>query len=88
MRSIPILLTACLLTALGGGHASAAPPDGDESSVASLSSRVSALLPRPEEERWRKIPWRTDLLEARREANRTGRPIFMWLMNGNPLACT
>lgn len=53
-----------------------------------LGERIDALLPNPEEERWLQIPWRTELLEARREANAAGKPIFMWLMNGDPLGCT
>ena len=68
---------ALLLTGLGVG----VPEE-------TLAERVQAVLPRPPEERWREIPWRRDLLQARREANETGKPIFMWIMNGNPLACT
>lgn len=49
---------------------------------------VAALLPSAEEDRWLETAWRTDLLRARREANATGRPMFMWLMDGNPLGCT
>jgi len=49
---------------------------------------VAALLPSAEEDRWLETDWRTDLLQARREANATGRPMFMWLMDGNPLGCT
>lgn len=49
---------------------------------------VAAMLPSAEEERWLETEWRTDLLRARREANATGRPMFMWLMDGNPLGCT
>ena len=53
-----------------------------------LDQCVAALQPSAEEEAWRKIPWRADLLEARREANEQGKPIFMWIMNGSPLGCT
>ena len=38
-------------------------------------------------EPWRTIPWRVDLLAAREEAIRTGRPLFLWAMNGHPLGC-
>ena len=53
-----------------------------------LRERIEPLLPTEEENRFRLIPWRTDLLRARREANEKGKPIFMWLMAGNPLGCT
>jgi hypothetical protein len=47
----------------------------------------AAIKPRPEELRWTQIPWETDLWAARRRARETGKPIFMWAMNGNPLGC-
>lgn len=36
---------------------------------------------------WETIPWRSDLLAARDDAMRTGRPLFLWAMNGHPLGC-
>lgn len=59
-----------------------------DAKMSDLAKRVAALLPTEEEETFLRIPWRTDLLEARREANEQGKPIFLWLMNGNPLGCT
>ena len=41
--------------------------------------------PRPEEELWETIPWKTSLLEARALAARQGKPIFLWSMDGHPL---
>jgi len=38
-------------------------------------------------EKWRKIQWRHDLWDARIEAAKTGKPIFIWAMNGDPLGC-
>lgn len=46
------------------------------------------IWPKPEEMRWQAIPWQTDLRDARRLAAESGRPIFLWAMNGNPLGCT
>jgi hypothetical protein len=47
------------------------------------------IQPRPEELVWKEeIPWRTDLWEARREAAASGKPIFLWEMDGHPLGCT
>ena len=39
-------------------------------------------------EKWREIPWKTDLLAARDDAVKRKRPLFMWAMNGHPLGCT
>lgn len=53
---------------------------------------VQAILrlvrPRPEELGWQAIPWRTSLPEAVEIAAREHKPVFLWAMNGNPLALT
>ena len=38
-------------------------------------------------EKWRDIRWRHDLWDARIESAKTGKPIFIWAMNGDPLGC-
>lgn len=55
---------------------------------ASPADDVKSVLPRPEEEKWLRIPWRRDLLAAREEAEKTGKPLFLWIMDGDPLGCT
>ena len=59
-----------------------------EFSDADLDRDIAAILPKPAEERWLQIPWRTDLAAARVEANRDGKAMFLWMMDGNPLGCT
>jgi hypothetical protein len=59
-----------------------------QSAEGSLDEKISPLLPKPEEERWLQVPWRSDFAAARAEANREGKPLFLWLMDGNPLGCT
>ncbi len=61
---------------------------GAVSAQATLDERVDALLPSAEEDRWLDIAWRTDLMKACAEANEVGKPMFMWMMNGNPLGAT
>lgn len=56
-------------------------------SPGALEQKVKSVLPAPEEERWLQIPWRTDLMQARAEAQRASKPLFMWIMDGHPLAC-
>ena len=53
-----------------------------------LEARIEKLVPSADEDRFLDIDWRTDLLEARAEANESGKPMFMWMMNGNPLGAT
>lgn len=48
----------------------------------------AAVAPRGETERWAEIPWQTDLLVARAKAEREGKPLLMWIMDGHPLGCT
>jgi hypothetical protein len=52
-----------------------------------LAARIASVLPTAEEERWLQVPWRTDLLRARAEAQRAGKPLFLWIMEGHPLGC-
>jgi hypothetical protein len=51
------------------------------------SDVIAHVLPHAEEMKWASIPWQTDLWAARRLAAEQGKPIFAWMMNGNPLGC-
>lgn len=55
---------------------------------ASFGDLLRFIRPKPSELRWQAIPWQTDLRAARRLAEESNRPIFLWAMNGNPLGCT
>jgi len=48
---------------------------------------VKEILPKVEEKAWQNIDWKVDLWEARREAEKTGKPIYLWEMDGHPLGC-
>jgi len=37
-------------------------------------------------EPWRSVPWHLSLLEAREQAVREGKPIFIWSPIGHPMA--
>jgi hypothetical protein len=54
----------------------------------SLDQRVASVLPTVAEDAWLKIPWRVDLMQARREAAELHKPLFLWTMNGHPLGTT
>ncbi len=53
-----------------------------------LDQKLARVLPRAGEEDWMAVGWHHDLLAARDEAERTNKPVFMWLMDGNPLGGT
>ena len=52
-----------------------------------LAAKIATVLPTPEEERWLQVPWRLDLVQARAEAQRSGKPLFLWISEGHPLGC-
>ena len=70
---------ALMLAALFG-----APPEISEVEFKQLHAELSAEAV----EKWQTIPWKVDLLEARRAAIAAGKPLFLWSMNGHPLGCT
>jgi hypothetical protein len=46
------------------------------------------VVPTPAEEKFLTVPWETNLMAAREEAQKTGKPLFLWIMVGNPQGCT
>lgn len=56
---------------------------GDE-----FQSHLNALQPTPQDERWRAIPWMTNIMAARQRSAKEKLPILMWIMVGNPQGCT
>jgi hypothetical protein len=53
-----------------------------------LEARFGLVMPSASEEAWRAVGWRTNLMEAREVAQQQQRPIFLWIMVGNPHGCT
>ena len=79
------LATALLALAATGASAQPADPVLNDQSLAGYRE---ALAPKPEDEKWRAIPWRTSYWTAVLDGNKAGRPVLLWTMNGHPLACT
>ena len=48
---------------------------------------VEEILPTKEESKWLEIEWRIDLWQARKESAKSGKPIYLWEMDGHPLGC-
>ena len=47
-----------------------------------LPRLLAAIKPQPGEAKWASVPWRTNLAEARQEAARTDKPLFVWRAGG------
>ena len=53
-----------------------------------LEKRFELVRPTESEEAWRAVGWRTNLMEARELAQEQKRPLFLWIIVGNPHGCT
>ena len=53
-----------------------------------LEQKIAAVLPTSDEQAFLQIPWRLNVMAARAESARTGKPMFVWEMNGHPLGHT
>lgn len=53
-----------------------------------LDQQVASVLPTSAEQKWLSAGWRLNLMRARDESQRSGKPMFLWIMNGHPLGCT
>jgi hypothetical protein len=49
----------------------------------SLQKKLTPDITKP----WRSIPWKLSVLEAQKAASQSNKPIFIWAMDGHPLAC-
>ena len=61
---------------------------GTTPKILTLDDKIARVLPTADEEKWQKAGWRTNLMLARREAQTAKKPIFLWIMVGNPQGCT
>jgi hypothetical protein len=55
---------------------------GERISVQQFESLHRVIKPQPGESKWATIPWRIDLLEARRQAVADDKPLFVWRSGG------
>ena len=46
------------------------------------------MQPQKSELAWRQIQWHSTIWDARREAAKVGKPVYLWEMDGHPLGCT
>jgi hypothetical protein len=94
MWSTKFRLAALIAVAVGGiwlaGSAaseeklkSPATPDLTDANFPAI---YDALQP-PKVEPWKSIPWHISIVEAARQAEKEGKPVFMWQADGWPLGC-
>jgi len=62
------------------------PPDTDRLTDANFPTIYDALQP-PKVEPWKSIPWHISIVEAARQAEKEGKPVFLWQADGWPLGC-
>jgi hypothetical protein len=53
-----------------------------------LDQMIASVRPTDEEDRYRQVPWRTNIVAALKEAQEQKKPLFIWAMDGNPLCWT
>ena len=63
-----------------------AAPDIDRLTDSSFPKFYDALQP-PKVEPWKSIPWHISMVEAARQAEKEGKPVFLWQADGWPLGC-
>jgi hypothetical protein len=78
------------LLVLGGACATAQANDPvPEITAADFDRLLAAIRPQPGESPWRKIPWLTNVTEARRKASAENKPLVIFTAaDGSPLSRT
>jgi len=61
-------------------------PNTDRPTDANFQTIYDALQP-PKVEPWKSIPWHISIVEAAKQAEQEGKPVFMWQADGWPLGC-
>jgi hypothetical protein len=96
MRSAKSRLAALMAATVGGVWLAAAAvsrekhkaavPDTGHLTDATFPSFFDALQP-PRVEPWKSIPWHISIVEAAQQAEKEGKPVFLWQADGWPLGC-
>lgn len=73
-------LLACICLVFIAGSAAA-----QRDKTESLDDLAARIKPKPAEETWKMIPWRTSLVEGQKLARELNRPMFVWISSEEPL---
>lgn len=87
-QTFSLVLAVAILASMALPAGLQARSRASKAAAESLEKRFEPLLPTETEEAWRTVGWRTNLMEAREIAQAQIRPIFLWIIVGNPHACT
>lgn len=82
VRLLPAALIAAGFTARPAAQV-AAPANTAAAPPRDLASAFACALPPPEEARWTLIPWRRSLRQALAEAAQTGKPVYLFVNDGD-----
>lgn len=72
-----VLVVLCLFSFLSAVRS--------ESPSTSLDDLAARIKPKPAEETWKMIPWRTSLVEGQKLARELNRPMMVWISSEEPL---
>ena len=94
MSTIKFRLAALIAGAVGGillagsavSEEKPKTPETDRLTEANFPTIYAALQP-PKVEPWKSLPWHISIVEAARQAEKEGKPIFLWQADGWPLGC-
>ena len=59
-----------------------------ELALEDLGAWRARVRPTPEEAAWLDLPWIPEFAAGLEAADRAGKPLLFWAMNGHPLGCT
>ena len=83
MRYFLLMITMVTFLVVGKRQVLAAPK------LSAVNAKFRDLVvPNASEASYRKIPWRTSILQGIVEAQKHDKPVMIYLMNGHPLGCT
>ena len=84
--SISVAMVSIWLAGSVNSEEKKTPPDTQRLTDANFPTFYKALQP-PTVEPWKSIPWHISVVEAVRQAEKEGKPVFMWQADGWPLGC-
>lgn len=77
-----VLCVASILAAIASGRLGAGEPSG-ERSAEDIRAAIASL--HVEDVAWRKVQWRTCLLDGLRDSRRLGKPLLLWVFIDRPI---
>lgn len=80
MKQLITLIAMVACGAITGGQTVSA----GELSPDSFENTHRLILPQKDESQWLRIPWLTDIRQAREQAAASGKPILIWSGGGSP----